>query len=136
MPDPETNEAKQQTRSALRRWGATARGAERMGLLLHLVALAGWIAIAWGIGHSVGAASTGTLDHAGLLIAGLGVAVRSAALWASDTMLASAGRAMVTAARQELFETLSEAGAGWLGGGASTASALRISSASAGLARY
>jgi len=136
MPDPETNEVKQRTRSALRRWIAPARSAERAGLLLQLVALAGWIAIAWGIGQSVGAASQGALDSTGLLVAGFGVTARTVALWASDTMLARAGRAMVTAARREVFETLNQSGAGWLGGADTGSRTSQIIDRTAKLAGY
>ncbi len=78
--------------------------------------MAGWIAIAWGIGHSVAAIADGQPAGPGLPVAAAGILVRGASGWLGDLLLARAGQAMVTAARADIFRTLSEAGAGWLGG--------------------
>ena len=81
-----------------------------------MAAMAGWIAIAWGIGHSVSAIADGGPPGPGLLVAAIGVIIRGISAWAGDVFLARAGQTMVNSARAELFETLTGAGAGWLGG--------------------
>lgn len=86
------------------------------GLACHLAAVAGWIALALGIGQSVADIADGRAAGAGFIIAAGGIVVRGLANWAGDELLAKTGRGMVSAARLELFEALSNAGAGWLGG--------------------
>ncbi|MEZ6001312.1 thiol reductant ABC exporter subunit CydD [Hyphomonas sp.] len=104
------------TRAALKSWAAASQRAIRLGLACQLLAMAGWIAIAWGIGHSVAAIASGDAPGPGLPIAAAGVLVRGVSGWLGDLLLARAGQAMVTAARADIFRTLSEAGAGWLSG--------------------
>ena len=86
------------------------------GFLCQLAAVGGWIAIAWGIGHSVAAIADGKPAGAGFLVAAAGILIRGLANWIGDVLLARAGRGMVTVARVDLFEALTAAGAGWLGG--------------------
>ena len=116
MPEPAGNTEKIRTRSALRRWSGSVQRKVSLGLACQLMAMAGWIAIAWGIGHSVSAIAAGQPVGTGLLVAAAGVLVRGMSGWLGDILLAHAGHAMVSTARKELFETLSDAGAGWLGG--------------------
>ncbi|MEZ5954701.1 MAG: thiol reductant ABC exporter subunit CydD [Hyphomonas sp.] len=116
MSEPRKRHPDSPAKQSLQRWNAHARDAQRLVLMAQLTALLGWIAVAWGIGHSVGASSLGAPDNTGLLIAASGALVRAGANWAADTFAAAAGRAMTSAARQELFSTLTESGAGWLAG--------------------
>ena len=116
MPESAEIIAKQRTRSALRDWSRAVRVDVSLGFACQLLAIGGWIALAWGIGHSVSAIADGRPGHTGFLVAAAGIAIRSMSNWASDVLLARAGRNIVTTARKELFETLAGAGAGWLGG--------------------
>jgi len=116
MPEPTENTSKIHTRAALRSWAAAAQREVNLGFLCQLVAISGWIAIAWGIGHSVSAIADEQPTGTGLPIAAAGILVRGLANWTGDLLLARAGRTMVTAARADLFAALSKAGAGWLGG--------------------
>ena len=116
MPETSDIPDKIRTRAALKRWTAPSQRAASLGLLCQLAAMAGWIAIAWGIGHGVSAMAEGRPPGMGLPVAAIGVLVRGIAAWAGDVLLARAGQTMVNTARADLFETLSDAGAGWLGG--------------------
>jgi ATP-binding cassette, subfamily C, bacterial CydD len=116
MPEPSENTSKTRTRAALRSWAAAAQREVSLGFFSQLIAICGWIAVAWGIGHSVSAIADGRPTGVGLPIAAAGILVRGLANWAGDILLARAGRTMVTAARKDLFAALSKAGAGWLGG--------------------
>jgi ATP-binding cassette subfamily C protein CydD len=107
---------KKRTRTALKLWAGRSQPAVSLGLACQLLAVAGWIAIAWGIGHSVAAIAVGQPAGPGLLIAAAGVLVRGVSGWLGDLLLARAGQTMVNAARADIFKTLSDAGAGWLGG--------------------
>lgn len=115
---PETTEisGKKRTRIALQSWVGRSQPAVRLGLSCQLLAMAGWIAIAWGIGHSVAAITAGQPAGPGLPIAAAGVLFRGVSGWLGDLLLARAGQTMVTSARADIFKTLSDAGAGWLGG--------------------
>lgn len=116
MPETTENSGKKRTRTALKFWAGASQRAVSLGLACQLLAMAGWIAIAWGIGHSVAAIADGQPAGSGLPVAAAGVFVRGVSGWLGDLLLARAGQAMVTAARADIFRTLSEAGAGWLGG--------------------
>ncbi|KCZ85979.1 amino acid ABC transporter permease/ATP-binding protein CydD [Hyphomonas adhaerens MHS-3] len=116
MPEDTENSEKKRTRSALRLWAGASQRAVSLGLACQILAMAGWIAIAWGIGHSVAAIAAGQPAGPGLPVAAAGVLVRGISGWLGDLLLARAGQTMVNAARAEIFETLSKAGAGWLGG--------------------
>ena len=116
MADPVETTAKERTRSALRKWSGAVQREISLGFLCQLIAVAGWIGVAWGLGHSVSAIADGTPTGAGFLVAAIGILVRGLANWAGDVLLARAGRGMVSAARADLFATLTLAGAGWLGG--------------------
>jgi len=116
MADPVETTAKERTRSALRKWSGAVQREISLGFLCQLIAVAGWIGVAWGLGHSVSAIADGAPTGAGFLVAAIGILVRGLANWAGDVLLARAGRGMVSAARADLFATLTRAGAGWLGG--------------------
>jgi ATP-binding cassette subfamily C protein CydD len=116
MPEDTEITEKKRTRTALRRWAHASQLAVHLGLVCQLVAIAGWIGIAWGIGHSVSAMAAGQPAGIGLPIAAAGVLVRGISGWLADRLLSRAGQAMVNSARAEIFETLPKAGAGWLGG--------------------
>lgn len=116
MPEPSENTSKTRTRVALRSWVEAAQREVSLGFFSQLIAICGWIAVAWGIGQSVSAIADGRPTGAGLPVAAAGILVRGLANWAGDLLLARAGRTMVTAARTDLFAALSKAGAGWLGG--------------------
>ena len=87
-----------------------------LGFLCQFVGVAGWIALAWGLGHSVAAIADGRAGGLGFAVAAVGLLIRGLANWAGEILLARAGRGMVTAARTDLFDALTTAGAGWLGG--------------------
>ncbi len=116
MPEAADISGKKRTRAALHAWAGASQRAVQLGLACQLLAMAGWIAIAWGIGHGVAAITTGQSPVPGLPVAAAGVLLRGLSGWMGDLLLASAGQSMVTAARADIFKTLSEAGAGWLGG--------------------
>jgi len=116
MPDPVEKTAKSDARVPLKSWSGAVRREVHLGFLCQIAAVGGWIAVAWGIGHAVAALAEGGAGPSGFAVALAGLLVRGAASWTGDVLLATAGRGMVTAARRELFETLGQAGAGWLGG--------------------
>ena len=116
MQDSAETTSAQRTRATLRNWSGAVRREVSLGLLCQLLGVAGWIAVAWGIGHAVAAIADGAPAGTGFLVAAAGVLVRGLANWGGDVLLARAGRGMVTAARADLFGALTEAGSGWLGG--------------------
>lgn len=116
MADPVETTAKERTRAALRNWSGAVRREIGLGFLCQLIAVGGWIGVAWGFGHSVSAIADGQPAGTGFLVAAVGILIRGLANWAGDVLLARAGRGMVSAARTDVFAALAAAGAGWLGG--------------------
>lgn len=116
MPETAEITGKQRTRAALRRWSGSVQREVNLGFLCQLAGVAGWIALAWGLGHSVAAITEGRPGGVGFAVVAAGLILRGLANWAGEILLARAGRGIVTAARMDLFDALTAAGAGWLGG--------------------
>ncbi|WP_143435609.1 thiol reductant ABC exporter subunit CydD [Henriciella aquimarina] len=114
MTDGSEKTAKSQGREALKRWSAPARGDMITGLAFQLVAVGGWIAISLGVAISVGAAAEGGRATHGLIIAAIGVFVRAVCGWLAEGRFSEAGRKMVSAARGEVLDKISDSGAGLL----------------------
>ncbi len=103
-------------RAALARWGMAGRRLVSAGLLLQLLAVCGWIAIAFGIGIAVGSTANGTPRPEGLALAAIGILVRAGTTLLADDQLGRAGQSIVAEARRELLETVSRSGPVWLMG--------------------
>ncbi|ABI78829.1 amino acid ABC transporter, permease/ATP-binding protein CydD, putaive [Hyphomonas neptunium ATCC 15444] len=100
----------------LKRWRAAARGAAGLALLMQVVGLLAWIAIAFGVGYGVDNLSRGEPVGWALGIAAGAAFVRALAGWAHDGAAARAGVAIVDAGRAEIFAALKLRGAGLLEG--------------------
>lgn len=103
-------------RERLASWYVPARRAAGLGLLLQLAGIAAWIAIAFGLGRTIGAAAEGSAAPGGLLLAALGVILRAASAWLAEEQLDRAGQRIVSQARRELLSTVAAAGPAWLMG--------------------
>lgn len=116
MPDARAEATPKPARIALRRWGGAARRTVNLGVLCELLALAGWILFAIGVGLSVGGAAKGEADPTGLALAAGGLVMRGIFSWVCDGVYARAGRSMVKAARADILGHVADNGASWLGG--------------------
>jgi len=123
-------------KAALKRWAGGAMGAIRAGIMLELAATAGWVLIAFGVGAAAGNIVQSINPAAPLALAALGAVLRAASAWAAETVLAQAGRKMIAAARKEVFNTASLAGASFLGGEPSGARTAQIMDRTEKLAGY
>ncbi len=116
MTDMTDNRETEQAREALRRWTVPASHAVRAGFLLQLAGVGCWIAIAFGIAITVGAASQGQVALHGLPIAVAGILIRAIAGWLAEEQVSRAGREIVAAARAEILDTVAQHGPAWLHG--------------------
>jgi len=116
MTVPDDKDRRGSGEAALRRWGMPGRRLVHLGVALQLLATGGWIAIAFGIGISVGGVAEGIPRSEGLILSAAGVLIRALAIRASDDILSRAGMLIVSEARKELLESLSRSGPAWLAG--------------------
>lgn len=136
MASPNASFGKNISRVALRRWGEAARGNVRGALALQVLAACAWVAIAWGLGHAVGALAEGGAATPWLGLALAGAGVRTAAVWGAETLAARAGLAMVGAARGVVLSAAARAGPAMLGGESAGARTSQIVDRTGKLAAY
>lgn len=111
MPDPGPMPPKVLAQQAIKAWAQPAKSALALTVLLQLLAVSAWIAIAWGIGHAVSATSLGKPAGTPLLIALAGLVIRAGCLWGAETYAARTGIAMTAAARKSILDRVAETGA-------------------------
>jgi len=116
MNKPAQPTLKQVAKTYLNAWAAQSDSHLRATILLQSLATAAWIMIAWGVGHAVAAVSQAEPAFLPIFVAALGAAVRTLLVWQADTSAANAGMRMTAAARETIFNQISDVGAGLLSG--------------------
>jgi ATP-binding cassette subfamily C protein CydD len=123
-------------RAALSRWTKGAARQVQLAFGVQLLAAAGWIGFAWGVGCAVEAIAQGRSPRLCLLVALASIAGRTGLVWWSEAVAAEAGRASVAAARREILDAVSRFGSGLLGGAGSGGRTSQIVDRTAKLAPY
>ncbi len=129
-------EERRLSRAALARWAVPAKSFVNQVILFQVLAAAGWVCVAWGIGQGAAGVAAGKPSNLFFVTALAGAALRTVFLRLGDHFSARAGIAMSAAARREIFSALAKSGAALLAGAGSGERTAQIIDRTAKLHRY
>lgn len=136
MTSPKASTFPDSPKSALRRWAGAARASVNASLGLQILGVCAWVAVAWGLGHAVGALADGEAAALYLWTVLAGALMRTLAVWGAEQSAARAGLAMVGAARSDVLSAVAKAGPLMLGGAPAGARTSQIMDRTQKLANY
>ncbi len=122
--------------SRLERWVVRARRQVNKSILLMCVATMLWIIFSWGLGQFVESIGQSKRMFLPLVVAAVAIVLRALIVPMGEQAAENAGRELVFAARQDVFETIANKGAKVLRGEASGVRASQIMDRTSALSGY